>query len=76
METTPYTVYPNPSKSELTVEGLNEELQDLELITLAGTVLLDTQLNAANNKLDLSAISAGNYLLKVGSTTLSVSKVD
>ena len=76
LETTPYTVYPNPSKSELTVEGLNEELQDVELITLAGTVLLDTQLNAANNKLDLSAISAGNYLLKVGSTTLSVSKVD
>ena len=76
LETNPYTLYPNPSISELTVEGLGEELQDVELFTLAGTVLLETKINALNNTLDLSAIPAGNYLLKVGSTTLSVSKVD
>jgi len=76
LETTPYVVYPNPSKNELTVKGLSEELQDVELITLAGAVSLEATLNAANNTLDVSAIPAGNYLLKVGNTTLSVSKVD
>lgn len=75
LENTPYVVYPNPSKGELTVEGLGEELQDVELITLAGTVLVKTQLNTGISTLDLSAIPAGNYLLKVGSTMLSVSKV-
>jgi polyhydroxybutyrate depolymerase len=76
LKNSPYVVYPNPSINELTLEKLSEELQDVRLLTLAGRVLLAATLNATNNKIDLSAIPAGNYLLKVGNTTLSVSKVD
>lgn len=76
LEMMPYTVYPNPSNSQLFIEGLGVEFEKIELVSLAGTVLLQEELNAANNTIDLSDIPTGNYLLKVGSTVLSVSKVD
>jgi polyhydroxybutyrate depolymerase len=71
-----YSIYPNPAKDIITVEGLNTEAQHVQLITLAGKVLLEVELDATNNTLNLSKIPAGNYLLTIGNTTISLSKLD
>jgi polyhydroxybutyrate depolymerase len=71
-----YSIYPNPAKDIITVEGLDAEAQYVQLITLAGKVLLEVELDATNNTLNLSKIPAGNYLLTIGNTTISLSKLD
>ena len=53
-----FKVYPNPCVDQITVEGVNAEL--VEIYTVNGEKVLST----TEQSIDVSALAAGNYLLK------------
>lgn len=59
-------LHPNPVNNSLRVTlPNNSEKVELELINLAGQILLQHDLNGFNEELDLSGIEAGAYLIKL-----------
>lgn len=65
------TLYPNPSKGLLTIEGINSGNYVFELYTLNGTKVFHTYgLNNGKVLIDLSEISiSGLYFAKISSST-------
>ena len=57
-------VYPNPAKSYVQIEGLNDEAQ-LHLIDISGRIVLDVQTTQKDLKLDVSVFQPGQYILLV-----------
>ena len=66
-------IFPNPSNSFLVIKNLGEEIIDVEIFDLSGKLVLGEQ-NSAIEKIDLSNLNAGSYILKVMNKNGSVSK--
>jgi len=56
------TVFPNPTKGEITVSGKN--ITEIEVCSLSGTTILSYK---ASSKIDISNLENGIYLLKIRS---------
>ena len=69
------TIYPNPATSDLFVRT-NEKETRLEIYSLLGSKVLESQLNAGENKLDLNSLSKGEYILKIYDKENEMIKVD
>jgi len=54
-----YSVYPNPTKSSIYVNGL--DIKEVEILTLAGESIFKTN----QQKLNLNSLSTGSYLAKI-----------
>lgn len=61
------TVYPNPSQGQFTIhiDGAGQGLLDIQVFDLSGKVMLQQNQVSANQKIDISSISPGLYLLHV-----------
>lgn len=58
-------IYPNPVKDFLNLTCINKNVRQIEVIDLTGkTVLLKNSIDALNDRLDVSKISQGMYLLR------------
>ena len=65
-------VYPNPVKDRLNIES-EDELIKTEVFTLTGQKMRQTTDNASS--VDMSALPAGNYILKVQTSKGVISKL-
>ena len=67
-------VYPNPVKDDLLIEGVNDILEsDVCIYSLMGVLVAQySQWNG--EKIDVSNLNAGVYLVKINSTTLKFVK--
>ncbi|MDX1278736.1 T9SS type A sorting domain-containing protein [Oceanihabitans sediminis] len=68
-----FNMYPNPTKNIL---NIITNLQDskIEVYDITGKLVLKKHLNFQKNKIDLSGISAGVYLVKVDAQSKSLTK--
>ena len=67
-----FSAYPNPAYDQLTVEleGFEDQRLRLQLYSLTGQLMAEEQLprdgaNFVQHQLDMSALPAGVYLLKI-----------
>jgi hypothetical protein len=65
IEATTMNVYPNPATENATVIWENGTVQSIELVNMAGQVIQTIEVNAFNNKAELTAVAQGDYLVKM-----------
>ncbi|MFD1553334.1 T9SS type A sorting domain-containing protein [Putridiphycobacter roseus] len=76
-ETTPFSIYPNPSNGTFNVV-LNEVLENtlVNITNVAGQVIYSSSINQTNNTIELTNIETGIYYIQVsnnnGSTVKSI----
>jgi hypothetical protein len=59
-----FKVYPNPARDYIQIESKDEQISSLEMFTvLGGKLSSNTKLK--NNRMDISHLSSGMYLLKI-----------
>jgi polyhydroxybutyrate depolymerase len=69
-------IFPNPTRSILTIEGLDGDYHYAQLCDPTGTSILETSINSSINTIDISAISQGCYILLIDGKTFPVAKMD
>ncbi|MFN4234283.1 MAG: T9SS type A sorting domain-containing protein [Bacteroidia bacterium] len=60
-------IYPNPASNQLNVVGFNDYIQ-VQVFSMHGKLMLQQQLNESE-KLDISSLSQGMYLIKIADNT-------
>jgi hypothetical protein len=69
-----FSVYPNPSESDITITSANNPISTVEIYNVLGQLVLN--LNFSDNfseNIDISSLRSGLYLIKInGSTTKKV----
>ena len=58
-------VYPNPAKSILTIQLLNDDRTEMTIRTLTGESIAVQQLSQGVNTIDLSGVTSGIYILEM-----------
>ncbi len=71
---TTISTYPNPVNNEVVVENSFNAYKPYTLITLQGKEILTGSLNSTDNRLDVSGLSIGIYLLNVGGYQVKIVK--
>lgn len=66
-------IYPNPAKDYITIESKNVKLTSVELYNVLGSKIL-SQKALTNNRLNISGVSKGIYMLKVNAEGASTTK--
>ncbi len=70
-----FSVYPNPATNLLAISlDAQQQAQEVELISLQGTVLRKVKLVPGTNHLDVSTLDAGIYFLKNSGSTVQFIK--
>lgn len=59
--------YPNPSSGELTIGIPSNEIEQIEVMNLLGAVVFQSY--TSSNKIDISELNTGTYILRVGTNT-------
>jgi len=62
-------VYPNPTGEFINIRTESEDEFDLQLIDISGSVINSLRNQKGNVQLDVSKLSSGIYLVKIGNTT-------
>lgn len=65
-----FTIYPNPVKDLITIT-YTEEISSVEVYNSLGQIVLTRALNTQEAKVDMSALAAGAYLVKVNAGNIS-----
>jgi len=69
LNTINFTLFPNPASDELTVEGRNINLKDVQLLDILGNNLsVAKKQKDSQVTLDVHALDSGMYLINVGDT--------
>ena len=63
--TTAIQVYPNPTQSQLIIQGLDDE-QVVRVYSLQGQMLLSATATGSTATVDVNGLQVGNYILQVG----------
>ena len=58
-------VYPNPTQSQLIIQGLDDE-QIVRIYSLQGQMLLSATATGSTATVDVNGLQVGNYILQVG----------
>jgi len=61
-------VYPNPAADVLYVDADNNELQQLTVLDITGSVVYTQQITAAHTAINTSTFAPGNYVLRLNGT--------
>lgn len=66
-----YLIYPSPAHDMVTVELLDNDVQktDIEVVDYTGRTVIRQTTNSAVNHIQLNALTAGNYIIKIVSGT-------
>jgi polyhydroxybutyrate depolymerase len=65
------SIYPNPTSTEFTVDGLNDE-SSFELISVLGERVLSGKISSTSNRIAVSELERGVYFLKVEGSVFEV----
>lgn len=57
-----WTIYPNPTNEEISLNGVEGSVQSIEVLDLFGNIVIVT---SASNKINVGALSNGTYFVKV-----------
>jgi arabinogalactan endo-1,4-beta-galactosidase len=60
-----FNVYPNPSKSIITINALENRVNTIKLYSLNGNILIEKKGNYKNLEMDISKLTAGIYFIKI-----------
>ena len=60
-----FNVYPNPSKSIITINALENRVNTIKLYSLNGNILIEKKGNYKNLDVDISKLTAGIYFIKI-----------
>jgi arabinogalactan endo-1,4-beta-galactosidase len=60
-----FNVYPNPSKSIITINALENRVNTIKLYSLNGNILIEKKGNYKNLDVDISKLAAGIYFIKI-----------
>ena len=71
-----FAIFPNPSTTEINVLGSFSESQEYRLYSLDGALKKSGLLHPGNNKLQLSGITNGTYILEIGNATKKLIKMN
>jgi Secretion system C-terminal sorting domain len=73
-----FKVYPNPANNLINLDS-EIEINSIEIIDIFGRIIKEKSINSKSINLDISDLSAGNYLLKINSLngvlTKKISKI-
>ena len=64
-------IYPNPIIDNLIIESINNKLILIRIYSLNGEEVFYDDLHSLNNKLDISSLSSGLYILKINMNNIS-----
>ncbi len=64
-------IYPNPIINNLIIESTNNKLITIRIYSLNGEEVFYNDLHSLNNKLDISSLSSGLYILKINMNNVS-----
>ena len=73
-ESISYNVYPNPSKGIITIASSSSHSLHCIVYNLSGQKLLEKQTASSSTTIDVSALKAGIYLLKINNKTKTIVK--
>ena len=65
-----FNVYPNPSKSIITINALENRVNTIKLYSLNGNILIEKKGNYKNLEVDISKLTAGIYFIKINNKVL------
>ena len=74
LESRTLTLYPNPAKSYITIDGGNDGPQLLTIYSAAGVAVLQGQFRKGD-KIDVSQLKRGFYIVKFGTNALKMYKL-
>lgn len=58
-----FSIYPNPTTNQITISGLTNENQEIEIFDMNGKQILKTAVNN-NQSLDVSNLNRGIYIIR------------
>ncbi|WP_445455299.1 T9SS type A sorting domain-containing protein [Flavobacterium sp. HNIBRBA15423] len=67
MSLSQYSLFPNPAKESLTINSKNEEIKSITIYNLLGQEIMDKNINAFSENLDISNLQKGNYIVAIKS---------
>ncbi|MBL4593040.1 MAG: S8 family peptidase [Flavobacteriales bacterium] len=62
-----FSIYPNPTSGQLTIEFENDEIESIAVINLLGEIVLDKKVNGRQLKLDITNFAEGVYYIRLRS---------
>jgi poly(3-hydroxybutyrate) depolymerase len=62
---TEFVLYPNPATHEVRIEVMNESSFSIAVLDLSGRMIFTREYNQSTATIDISALTAGNYLVQV-----------
>jgi hypothetical protein len=74
-KTNPFNLFPNPAKTSFTISGFSPSFlgEKATLKDLSGKIVMEFLLNQLNQKVDVSQLRKGIYLLQIGESTEKIS---
>ena len=71
-----YIISPNPAHDYVIIKSLPDMIsEDVFLINMAGQIVLTDKINSEYSEINISGISAGIYILKIGNDKRNCFKV-
>ena len=62
-----FQIYPNPSNGQLMITTDQHQKGQVQIVDLQGKVILSEPLNSGQHYMDISDISTGLYIIRIGS---------
>jgi hypothetical protein len=67
MATTPFIIYPNPTKDNLVVKSIKRG--EVEIRNILGETIISTKKETETKVIDVSDLASGIYIIKLGQTS-------
>ncbi|OBX23126.1 MULTISPECIES: T9SS type A sorting domain-containing protein [Bizionia] len=71
---TVFSIYPNPAQGSVNVSSNLEQATQLGIYDITGKLVLSNTISFGNNRLNISSLSSGVYLMRVSTSTKTVTK--
>jgi hypothetical protein len=62
---TKFKIFPNPTNDFIIIEGLQAELNQIEIFDIKGSLLINKEISNNENKVDVKPLSKGIYFVKL-----------
>jgi hypothetical protein len=69
------SIYPNPSKSSITIQAQTNELLDVTILSITGSTLYQNPAFEAGETIDISGLSMGPYVVRIVTEKGTVNKM-
>jgi len=72
-EASEFSIYPNPSKNNITVKSANNPINQIEIYNVLGQRVLNFDFsNSLSEDINISALNSGMYLVKINTLTTKI----